>query len=205
MITIDNLISLGVNKRVAAAYEHSLMEAMNKYSINTFLRICHFLAQVLHESAMLNIVHENLNYRADALVKIFPHHFDIVNSQKYAHTPVKIANHLYANRMGNGDENSSDGWRYSGKGPLQITGKANYMMLEAETGMDCVTHPELLLDPAHGCLAAGWFWNSRQINHKADVDDLIGVTKLVNGGLIGIEDRRHILGHAKEIFKTPHI
>ena len=151
----------------------------SKYEVNTPLRKAHFMAQIEHESG-LKPISENLNYSEQGLLKTF---------KEFARKPEKIANRVYANRMGNGDEYSGDGWKYRGAGFTQITGRNNYESLSKYTGTDYVTNPELLLNEADAMISALWFWKVNNINTLADKDDLIGVTKRINGGTNGLEDR----------------
>lgn len=169
-----------------------LNTTLEKFNINTSQRICNFLAQVTHESNSFIAVVENLNYSAKGLLQIFPKYFTQENVAFYAHNPEKIANKVYSNRMNNGDEKSGDGWRYKGRGPIQMTGKTNYQSLSAYFNIDFVHSPELLELPINGCLAAGWFWYSRELNKLADInteESLKQITKKINGGYNGLEDR----------------
>lgn len=179
-----------------------ITKTAEKYSINTNLRMCHFLAQILHESGNFVAVKENLNYSAEGLTKTFPKYFPTNESAiAYAKKPEKIANKVYSNRMGNGDETSGDGFKFCGKGYIQITGKENYTALAKDTGIDCVNHPELLLLPENAIISAGWYWNSRKLNAFADADDIVTITKKINGGTIGIDDRKAKLLKCKSIIK----
>ena len=159
-----------------------------KYEVNTTLRKAHFMAQIEHESG-LKPISENLNYSEQGLLKTFKKYFTPEQAKEFARKPEKIANRVYANRMGNGDEYSGDGWKYRGAGFTQITGRNNYETLSKYTGTDYVTNPELLLNEADAMISALWFWKVNNINTLADKDDLIGVTKRINGGTNGLEDR----------------
>jgi len=164
-----------------------------KYGINTPLRIAHFMAQIEHESG-LKPISENLNYSAIGLLKTFPKYFK--NSKEasvYSNTPEKIANRVYANRMGNGTFESGEGWKYRGRGFIQITGKENYFRLANDTDLDCLKNPDLLLEEANAMISALWFWNLKGLNALADKNDIIGITKKINGGLNGIEHRKELL------------
>lgn len=168
-----------------------LNESCIKYSINTKLRLTHFLAQIMVESEGFTAVIENLNYSAKALLTTFPTHFTAAEAQTYQRQPEKIANRAYGNRMGNGNEASGDGWKYRGAGFIQITGKSNFIAVGKSLGIDLINHPELLQQPNYAILSAGWYWNDRGINAIADKsgDDVSKVTKVVNGGLNGENDR----------------
>lgn len=165
---------------------------LDKYGINTTLRKAHFLAQIEHESG-LKPISENLNYSASGLMSTFPKYFNSNNSNFYARKPELIANKVYANRMGNGNYESGDGWKYRGRGFIQITGKENYFRLSNDTDIDFLKNPDLLLQEANSMLSALWFWNLKGLNAFADKDDIITITKRINGGLNGIEHRKQLL------------
>jgi len=177
---------------------------MNSYCVNTKLRIAHFITQIEHESG-LKPISENLSYSRLGLLNTFSKYFtdDILDkdgtikvigtARKYARQPEKIANRVYANRMGNGDEQSEDGWKYRGRGFIQITGKENYLKLTQDTNIDFFNNPDLLLIEANAMLSALWFWNLKGLNKLADKNDVVGITKKINGGLNGIEHRKELL------------
>ena len=189
-------------QRIADVQSH-LDAILNKYQINTELRICHFLAQVMHESGDFVHMAENLNYSADGLQKIFKKYFpDVTTANAYARNPEKIANKVYGGRMGNGPEASGDGWKYKGRGFIQLTGKENYTKFAAAIGKS-LDETVKYLETVEGALeSAAWYWNSRNINTKADANDITAVTKLINGGTIGLEDRRHKFEEAKKCFSA---
>lgn len=164
-------------------------DILEAYEINTSLRLAHFLAQCSHESGGFRATEENLNYKAETLSKIFPKYFRDKDTDEYAHKPEKIANLVYGNRMGNGDEDSGDGYRYRGRGLIQLTGKDNYSRFaEAiEFSMDEVV--EYLATPEGAVESACWFWSENGLNELADSDDVTKVTKRVNGGTIGLAER----------------
>ena len=165
----------------------------DKYGINTPLRIAHFLTQLEHESG-LKPISENLNYSSERLRQIFPKYFiSKADADRYARQPERIANLVYANRMGNGNEASGEGWKYRGRGFIQITGKINYFQLANDTDLDCLKNPDLLLEEPNALISALWFWNLRKLNALADKDDLVGIRKKVNGGVIGLEHCKTIL------------
>lgn len=172
----------------------------NKYEIITYLRIAHFMAQIEHESH-LKPISENLNYSKEGLLKIFSKYFNLETASVYARKPEKIANKVYANRMGNGNELSGDGWKYRGRGFIQLTGKDNYKNLSKDTGIDFLNKPDLLLEEANALIAALWFWKKNNINKQADLDNIINVTKIINGGTNGIEDRKKLLLKYKNLLK----
>lgn len=166
---------------------------VNQYKINTALRLSHFLAQCGHESANFRAVKENLNYSAEGLTKTFKKYFPTLEIAKdYARQPEKIASKVYANRMGNGNEASKDGFKYLGRGFIQLTGKANYIEFDKSVPEDIINNPELVATK-YPLASAAWFWNKNGLNAIADkgaTDAVItSITKRVNGGTIGLADR----------------
>lgn len=161
--------------------------------IDTKERVNAFLAQCGHESAGFTKFVENLNYSAKGLRATFPKYFpDDSTAVKYERQPEKIANRVYANRMNNGIESSGDGWKYRGRGPIQLTGKANYEAFSKDTGIDVLTNPdEAFKDLATLLKTAIWFWNKNNLNILADKKDIKSMTKKINGGFIGLEERQH--------------
>ena len=170
-------------------YVDALNEAMYEFEINTPLRCAMFLAQCAHESGMFSAVSENLNYKAETLTKIFPKYFRDVDPNDYAKQPEKIANRVYANRMGNGDSDSGDGFRFRGRGLIQLTGKNNYTACGEALGMDLVENSDYLATPEGAARSAAWFFQQNGCNEVADTDDVVRCTKIINGGTIGMEDR----------------
>lgn len=176
---------------------------LNQYGINTPLRIAHFMAQIEHESG-LKPVSENLNYSAKRMLEIFKHDFDTDRNkwlspkekEKVLYllgSPQRIANFVYANQNGNGNEASGEGWKYRGRGFIQITGKINYYQLANDTDLDCLKNPDLLLEEANAMISALWFWKKSGLNALADKDDLKGITRKINGGYNGLEHRTKLL------------
>lgn len=185
---------------VVDSFVDALNAAMDKFEINNLQRIAMFLAQVGHESGGLNFVKENLNYSAESLMKVFPKYFRDVDPNDYARQPEKIANRVYANRMGNGDEDSGDGFKFRGRGLIQLTGHDNYAKFANDMGMDIDAAVEYLETHEGAAMSAAWFWNSRNLNDVADAGDILKSTKLINGGTIGLEDRKAHYEHALTIF-----
>ena len=163
-----------------------------KYGLTTKLRIAHFMAQIEHESG-LKPISENLNYSASGLIRVFRKYFSDVEAINFANQPQKIANRVYANRMGNGNEASGEGWKYRGRGFIQITGKINYFQLANDTDLDCLKNPDLLLQEANAMISALWFWNKAGLNKLADKNDIKGITRKINGGYNGLEHRTELL------------
>ena len=176
--------------------------AQVKFAINTPLRLAHFLAQCAHESCDFTATKENLNYSAIALNKTFKKYFPSIESTvDYARKPEKIANKVYGNRMGNGDESTGDGFRYCGKGYIQLTGKENYVSFDKAVDDDIMSDPSLVASK-YALLSAGWFWNKNSLNtlaDKGDTDvDVTSITKRVNGGTNGLDDR---IKHFKKYYQ----
>ena len=163
-----------------------------KFEINTALRLAHFLAQCSHESGGFKLTQENLNYSAKGLLGTFPKYFDVATAVLYERKPEKIANVVYANRMGNGDKASGDGYKFRGRGYIQLTGHDNYAAFGKAIGEDILASPELVATK-YALASAAWFWNKNKINAIADggaTSEVVAkVTRKVNGGVIGLDDR----------------
>jgi putative chitinase len=183
------LIKAGVRPNLAETYSNYLDKTMIESSIQTKNQKSMFLAQVLHESTMLSDVTENLNYSELNLAKVFKKYFDRNTAKTYARNPEKIANKVYANRMGNGNEMSGDGWKYRGRGLIQLTGKENYINCGKNLGIDLIKNPDYLTTPEGAARSAGWFWRKNKLNFSADKGDIITNTKIINGGSIGLDHR----------------
>ena len=172
----------------------AMNEVFPKYEINTNRRVAAFLAQFGHESGGWRTFSENLNYSAKALDAVFGKYFKRAgrDAEDYARQPEKIANVVYANRMDNGDTASGDGWRYRGRGPIQLTGKHNYAKFSDDMDVDAVNNPDMVSeDKEVALMSAIWYWNSNKLNRYADSGDIKTLTKRINGGYIGLEDRIH--------------
>ena len=172
----------------------AMNEVFPKYEINTNRRVAAFLAQCGHESGGWRTFSENLNYSAKALDAVFGKYFKRAgrDAEDYARQPEKIANVVYANRMDNGDTASGDGWRYRGRGPIQLTGKHNYAKFSDDMDVDAVNNPDMVSeDKEVALMSAIWYWNSNKLNRYADSGDIKTLTKRINGGYIGLEDRIH--------------
>ena len=165
---------------------HSLLD---DYDINTPKRIAYFMAQCHHESGGFVFVSENLNYKASGLVKVFPKYFDESTARAYEKQPQKIANRVYANRMGNGDEASGEGFKYSGKGIIQLTGKDNYTRFAQSLEISVEDAAEYMKTFEGAAQSACWFLETNNLNKFADAGDLKTMTRVINGGYKGMEDR----------------
>ena len=176
-------------------------EWSDRFGISTPLRFVHFIAQIAHESGEFKSMEENLNYSADGLLRVFPKYFTKETAAQYARKPEKIANKVYANRMGNGNEASGDGWRFKGRGAIGTTGRDNYKAYaDSEFCVgDLMNHPEWLAQ-SPGCYkSAMYFWWKNGLNQIADTDDVVKVTKRVNGGINGLAQRQYYYRMAKRV------
>ena len=178
----------------------ALCQILPDYDINTVPRVAAFLAQTAHESGGYRAIKENLNYKAESLVKVWPRYFpDMATAKSYEKQQERIANRAYANRMGNGDEASGDGWKFCGRGLIQLTGKNNYT-LYAESLEISLDEASEHLTTFEGCVqSAAWFWESNNLNVEADAGDIKKMTKKINGGFIGLEDRIKHYNHALHV------
>jgi putative chitinase len=176
-----------------AMYLPVLNDLLPLYEVNTPARIAGFIAQIAVESGKLARTVENLNYSSIGLARVFSRHFTVEEFATFAGQPERIANRVYANRLGNGPEESGDGWRYRGRGLIQVTGKGNYQAYSRDTYKDdrCVLHPDTLADPYDAVRSALWYWKKNNLNALADTRDIRQMSLRVNGGLNGYEDRRY--------------
>ena len=188
------------NPYVPQWYE-AISSILPEYEINTPQRVAAFLAQCAHESGGFVFLKKNLNYKAPSLRKVFPKYFqDDATASAYANKPERIANRVYANRMGNGDESSGDGWRYCGRGLIQLTGKDNYTFFAASLDIPVEEASEYLQTFEGAVQSACFFWEQNNLNKWADSGDILTLTKRINGGTIGLEDRIKHYEHALHIF-----
>lgn len=185
---------------IGAEWVDALNETFDRFQIDTPMRQASFIGQCGHECGQFRVLEENLNYRAATLLKLFPRTprrswgFTPEEAAAYERQPKRIANRIYSNRMNNRDEASGDGWRFRGRGCIQLTGSANYHHAGRALGVDFIMEPDLVATPKYAAMTAGWFWNTHRINQFADVQDWIGMTKRINGGTIGLDDRiKHIM------------
>jgi putative chitinase len=188
----------------AQQWHHAICEICPVYEINTEMRLAAFIAQCAHESGGFKFLKENLNYKAASLRKVFPKYFpDDATANQYANHPNKqeaIASRVYANRMGNGDEASGDGFKYLGRGLIQLTGKNNYTIFAASIDTPLEEIPEYLQTFEGAVQSAAWFWEQNNLNQWADKGDILTLTKRINGGTIGLEDRIKHYNHALHVF-----
>ena len=205
-------ITAGIIKALFPKYKHPedlaevLTEQFEKYEINTVNRAAGFLAQCGHESAGFTILKENLNYSAEGLNKIFKKYFPtLADAQPYHRQPEKIANKVYGGRMGNGPESSGDGFKFCGRGAIQLTGRDNYTKFAKSVGMT-VEEAVADLETLDGAIeSACWFWKTNGLNAICDTDDIVKMTKRINGGTIGLEDRKKHYAEAKHLLGGGHV
>ena len=189
------------NKFVDHWYE-VLAQLLPDYEIDTPQRIAAFIAQCSHESGGFTTIKENLNYRPESLVKLFSKYFDLPTAQRYCALPNKqeaIANRIYASRMGNGDEASGDGYKYCGRGLIQLTGKDNYFWFSSSLSITPEDASEYMATFEGAAQSACWFWENNKLNQWADAGDILTLTKRINGGTIGLEDRVNHYEHALHV------
>ena len=203
MITKEQLKQLIPGNPYINEWHEALEQLLPDYEINTPQRIAAFIAQCAHESGGFRAIKENLNYKAATLRKIFPKYFPTDElAAAYASMPNKqeaIANRVYASRMGNGDEQSGDGYRYCGRGLIQLTGKNNYQAFADSIETTVEDASEYLATFEGAAQSACWFWESNNLNRFADVGDIRGLTKAINGGFIGLDDRIKHYNHALHV------
>lgn len=200
-MTKDQLKQLLPKNPYIDNWYNALSQLLPDYEINTPQRIAAFMAQCAHESGNFMFLQENLNYKAASLRKVFPKYFpDDATAQAYEKKPEKIANRIYANRMGNGPEESGDGYRYRGRGLIQVTGKTNYTWFAASLEIKPEEAAEYMQTFEGAAQSACWFWESNKLNQWADAGDIVTLTKRINGGTIGLEDRIKHYEHALHVF-----
>ena len=179
---------------------HALSMILPDYNIDTVPRVAAFVAQCAHESANFKFLKENLNYKAESLMRVWPSRFPNIDvARQYAMQPEKIANKVYSDRMGNGPESSGDGWRYAGKGLIQLTGKDNYTRFAESIETPVEEIPDYLGTFEGAVQSACWFWEVNNLNQWADAGDILTLTKRINGGVIGLEDRKKHYAHALHV------
>jgi putative chitinase len=204
---VEHIVAAGVKRATAEKWVEAVAAACQEFNINTPQRIAGFLSQCAHESGGFERLQENLNYSADGMAGIWPRRFAVIGPDKKPvkkdgknipnkfalalhRKPEMIANVVYSGRMGNGPTESGEGWLYRGRGLKQLTGKDNHRACSAGLGVDLVSNPDMLLEPVYAARSAAWFWATNKCNSFADAGDIEGLTKKINGGLIGIDDRK---------------
>jgi putative chitinase len=196
MVTSEHLKKMHIDP----VWVDALNETFQRFDISTPVRQASFIGQCGHECANFKVLEENLNYRAETLMKLWKSRFPTIEiANEYARNPKKIANKVYSSRMGNRDEASGDGYRFRGRGCIQLTGHANYFHAGQACGEDFVMQPDLVATPKYAAMTAGWFWNTHKINQFADRQDFTLMTKKINGGTIGLDDRIKHINHALDI------
>ncbi len=201
MVNADQLRELKIDPNLVDPFN----ETFQRFGILTPAQQASWIGQCGHECGNFRILEENLNYRAPTLLKLFPKTpkrqwgFTPEEAAAYEKQPQKIANRIYGNRMGNRDEASGDGWRFRGSGFLQLTGHSNFYHAGQALGVDFVMQPELVRTPMYAAQTAGWFWQTHKLNQYADSGDFVTMTKRINGGTIGLEDRIKHINHALHV------
>jgi putative chitinase len=208
--TRDHLAALIPGNPKVDAWYTALMEVLPKYSINTPRRVAHFVSQCAHESNNFRSLEENLNYSADALTRVFPRYFGAGkrDAAAYARNPEKIANYVYMDQFRTakmGNVNEGDGWRFRGRGLKQLTGRDNYTRFGKFVGMTAEQAAEYVATEKGAIESACWFWDTNKLNTIADTDDVVLMTKRINGGNIGLEDRQQRYNRALPLLegRTP--
>lgn len=199
-LTKEQLKQLLPKNQYINQWHKALSQLLPDYEINTPKRIASFVAQCAHESGSFVFLTENLNYKAESLLKVFPKYFkDMGTAKAYEKQPEKIANKIYADRMGNGNEASGDGWRYRGRGLIQLTGKTNYTWFAASLEISPEEAAEYTQTFEGAAQSACWFWETNKLNQFADSGDIVTMTKRINGGTIGLDDRIKHYEHALHV------
>jgi putative chitinase len=193
MVTSEQLKKLHIGDQ----WVDALNETFQRFGIITPDQQASFIGQCGHECGQFKVLEENLNYRAETLMKLWKSRFPTIEiANEYARNPKKIANKVYSSRMGNRDESSGDGYRFRGRGCIQLTGHANYFHAGNACGEDFVMNPDLVATPKYAAMTAGWFWNTHKLNQYADIRDYKTMTKKINGGFIGLAEREKEISHA---------
>lgn len=201
MVSPEQLKKMHIDPSLADAFN----ETFDRFGISTPVQQASWIGQCGHECGNFRIMEENLNYRAATLLKLFPRTpkrawgFTPEEAAAYEKQPQRIANRIYGNRMGNRDEASGDGFRFRGSGFLQLTGHSNFFHAGQALGEDFVMQPELVRTPKYAAMTAGWFWQTHKLNQFADSRDFLMMTKKINGGTIGLDDRIKHINHALDI------
>jgi putative chitinase len=188
---------------IGAEWADPLNETFSRFGINSVVQQAAFIGQCGHECGQFRILEENLNYRAATLMRLWPKRFPTLEiANEYAGNPKKIANKVYANRMGNRDESSGDGFRFRGRGCIQLTGSTNFYNAGKALGMDFWAEPGLVATPKYAALTAGWFWSTHKCNEASEAQDWTRLTKIINGGTIGLQDRINHINQAISVLSS---
>lgn len=204
MVTPEQLKKLHIDP----VWTDPLNATFERFNILTPRQQAAFIGQCSHESGNFRLLEENLNYRAATLLKLFPRTpkrswgFTPEEAAAYERQPKKIANRIYGNRMNNRDEASGDGFRFRGRGILQLTGAANYHHASKALGVDFIMEPDLVATPQYAALTAGWFWDTQKLNSLAESGNHLALTKKINGGTIGLDDRIKHTEHALAVLAS---
>jgi putative chitinase len=191
MLVTPALLCTVTTPELADKWSDALNETCERFAIDSPCRIAGFISNTAHESGGFKFVKENLNYSAASLMRVWSSRFPTLEiAQRYAMNPEKIANRAYADRMGNRDEASGDGWKYIGRGLIQLTGKNNYVAYSMACDNEALTKPEIVEQPKYAAESAGWFWSVNRLNQLADAQDITGMCRRINGGLNGLYDRQ---------------
>jgi putative chitinase len=198
MLSPEKLHALGIGPE----WVEPLNATIQKFSISTVKEQAAFIGQLSHECNHFRTLEENLNYRAETLQKLFGHKFKSEEIALYAHNPQKIANRIYSSRMGNRDEASGDGWKFHGRGCIQLTGHDNYWHCGQALGQNFVMNPQVVATPMWAAMSAGWFWSTHGCNQLAESGNQEGLCKRINGGLFGLQERVDLTSKALAVLAS---
>ena len=203
MLITRELLCTVTTPELADKWLNAINETCEEFAIDSPYRIAGFVSNVAHESGGFKFVSENLNYSAASLMRVWSSRFPTVEiAQRYAMQPEKIANRAYADRMGNGDEASGDGWKYRGRGLIQLTGKNNYVAYSMACDNEALQYPDMVAEPKYAAESAGWFWSVNRLNQLADNQDIVGMAKRINGGINGLDDRQMKYSQVMSYFES---
>lgn len=198
-MTVEQLQAIGIDVK----WLQPLEDTFAKYDMNTPTRQACFIGQCAHESNNFKTLEENLNYSAEGLMRTWSSRFPTLDvAEQYARNPEKIANKVYGGRAELGNIEEGDGWKFHGRGIIQLTGRSNYTVCGQALVRPFANTPELVLEPENACLSAGWFWNKKSLNSLADIGDIDTMTRRINGGLIGLQDRKAKIAKAESILSV---
>lgn len=203
MIEVKEVLKgIGISDELINRWADPLSDAFKIYDISNEKRIAAFLSQVLVESGNFKWLEENLNYSAKGLLTTFPKYFNVSQAKNYERKPQAIASRVYGNRMGNGDEKSGDGWKYRGRGLIQLTGKSNYQKFDVTVSDNIIDNPDLVKTPKYAVLSACWFWDINNLNDLADAGNIVGMSRKVNGGDNHLDERVDLYNRIMKVYDT---